>query len=168
MPRVVFALSLATMTACAPLEDDALDDAALAATDGLISNAHGRFFGELPTIGAFEQEVASVAIVERPESQPGVIELRLHAFEPGAWGMVYAGFPESMLVEGEPISVSTFDGLGCSGPNRDTLDFDELPSRMEVQFDRVWFEGERVPRYTVDAVFSEGWVHGTVVGEPDA
>jgi hypothetical protein len=159
---LVFAASIVPLIACTPLEDAFLE------THGLESNATGRFMGELPVIDGFDQDEVSVAQVYSSSWNPGTLEINLHAFEWGGWGMAAVDVREASLVEGEPVAASIYDGLGCSGPDRDTLVFDELPRSVTVQLDTLLVDGVRTPHYTVDAEFSEGWVHGQVVPMPGA
>ena len=132
------------------------------------SNASGRLAGELPIVGAFDDEQADVAYVENwgPETY-----MRLDTVtDEGGWAMIgFTVYAEDMI-EGEAVDVDTASAQGCSGSESGMADFDEAPESLEVTMDTVVeIDGTTGVVYTVVAGFVDGsQVEGQVRPDPNS
>lgn len=129
------------------------------------SNAQGRIEGDLPIVGAFDDDQADVAYIDPWE---GETYLRLDSIDEAGWAMIGFTVHDEDLAGGQPVDVDPEYAQGCSGSEAGVADFDENPETLTVTKElAIELDGSRSALYKVVAVFADGSrVEGQVQPEP--
>ncbi len=156
----LFALAALTTTllACSP-GDRFFDDVAWEDGAGWNfeenSNVTGRMVGEMPEVGAFENNDGYGSAYISPDW----MDVQLHTKGDYGWAMV--GISAMVDTASGEIIEDGSSVIGCSGPEEGWADFDEPATNAEITVDIIEIDGVEFQEIEVVAEFNRA---GTVIG----
>lgn len=150
MNRLPLAFAVLTLAACSA---ERLPEQSVMLADG--SQVFGELDGDMPTIGAFDEQATSM--VSAWEYGEDAVSIEVHAQTEVGWAMFMIELDDDM-----PLGHSTIEpglGLGCSGPEVGVFDFDASPEEINVERTPDTVGGMHGSWLDLDARYASGNTH---------